>query len=203
MSVQPFPRQRRVTLRYIENISVNIPAGTYGDYIFRANSITDPNWTGVGHQPYGRDMWVSLYNRFTVVGSKITVRNGYGTNTGVPLVFGVYKTADSTPTATTLEIRMENPYGRYQIQNSAYYSHQSSPAVRMRFNTNEWFGIPAHTALADDTISAVVNTNPTREVFYAVWVGPQDSFSDLATTYMCVQIDYDVIFSEPIWEGGS
>ena len=36
------------------------------------NSLFDPDQTGTGHQPYYFDQFAALYNRYTVLGSKLT-----------------------------------------------------------------------------------------------------------------------------------
>ena len=55
-------------LRYAERI--NIPAaaavGLANAYLFNLNSIYDPDRTGVGHQPMGRDQLALLYHRYRV-----------------------------------------------------------------------------------------------------------------------------------------
>lgn len=42
----------------------------YGEYVFRANSLFDPNFTGGGHQPKGFDQLTAFYSRFRVYQTK-------------------------------------------------------------------------------------------------------------------------------------
>jgi hypothetical protein len=37
------------------------------DYEFNLNSLFDPNLTGTGHQPLGRDQWSTFYSRYRVL----------------------------------------------------------------------------------------------------------------------------------------
>lgn len=40
--------------------------GQGSSYVFKLNSLHDPDATGVGHQPYGRDQWAAFYNKYYV-----------------------------------------------------------------------------------------------------------------------------------------
>jgi len=68
----PLAMRQIVKLRYAED--VNISAGiALGSYDFRANSIFDPNLTGIGHQPLGHDQWAVFYDHYVVLGARIKV----------------------------------------------------------------------------------------------------------------------------------
>ncbi len=66
------PDRTVVTLKYTEKIQFN-PAATSYEYIYRGNSINDPNFTGTGGRPVGYTEWSSFYNRYRVVGSIINL----------------------------------------------------------------------------------------------------------------------------------
>lgn len=55
--------------------TLNVAGGYAAYYIFRGNSIYDPDQTGVGVQPYGFDQYVAdgLYTNFRVTSSAISV----------------------------------------------------------------------------------------------------------------------------------
>lgn len=42
--------------------------------VFRTNSIFDPDFTGTGHQPLGRDLWASMYDYYAVLSTSYTIR---------------------------------------------------------------------------------------------------------------------------------
>ena len=69
----PFPAVEKYQLRYSQTVTINPGIGTCGVYKFRANSIFDPDYTGIGHQPYGHDNLESIYQHYTVDSSTITV----------------------------------------------------------------------------------------------------------------------------------
>ncbi len=69
----PMRGRRFVTLKYSDQFQ---PAGATARYfyVFRANAIDDPDWSGVGHQPRYHDQFAVMFNQYTVIASKITVR---------------------------------------------------------------------------------------------------------------------------------
>lgn len=57
-----------VRLTYADSMNLLITnAGGGTSYIFRTNSIYDPDYTGTGHQPLMRDLWASQYDYYTVL----------------------------------------------------------------------------------------------------------------------------------------
>lgn len=71
------------TLTVPDKLIVKLPYSTmitFGDalgaqtQIFNLNSIYDPDRSGVGHQPLGYDQWAAFYNRYRVIGVKVTVQ---------------------------------------------------------------------------------------------------------------------------------
>lgn len=62
----PFPAKAHYVLRYSDQITLNPTAGAVANYHFRANSIYDPDVTGVGHQPYGHDNLQNIYKSYVV-----------------------------------------------------------------------------------------------------------------------------------------
>lgn len=68
------PRER-ATLRYTDFLGISTTTLAGNQYVFRLNSIFDPDLTGTGHQPYGHDTLALIYNRYRVLRCswKITV----------------------------------------------------------------------------------------------------------------------------------
>lgn len=69
-----FPLSVLARHTYIDNVQVpSSGAGTASNYLFRANSMYDVDFTSTGHQPTNRDIFATIYSQYTVVGAKITV----------------------------------------------------------------------------------------------------------------------------------
>ncbi len=48
VSNNPVPAQKLVRLKYVEQVSIDPVIGTMAHFLFRANSLFDPNQTGTG-----------------------------------------------------------------------------------------------------------------------------------------------------------
>lgn len=60
---------------YVDYRVSSISAATLSAYQqFKINSIYDPDLTGTGGQPLGRDTWASIYNYYKVLEAKVTVK---------------------------------------------------------------------------------------------------------------------------------
>lgn len=72
----PLPQQNFFKFKY-QDSCFNMSTGAVGNYansyVFRGNSVYDPDYTGLGVQPYGYDQMSAIYNRYYVYASKIKV----------------------------------------------------------------------------------------------------------------------------------
>jgi len=193
-----FPVSLRTKLRYVENISMSSASGAMANNVFRANSLFDPNETGTGHQPMCFDQWMTLYNHFMVIGSKITVHfAGDGGTSGVPLIYGVALTDDATSTSSPGTI-MENGTTKYRVTGaSANYTQKTAPRISKGFSCKKFFNItnPLDNVLR---LGGNVAADPTEIAFFSVFLGClPDTATDIGATQLTVVIDYLTIFSEP------
>jgi len=62
----PIPQRMITKLKYCDAFARTSTLGILNTYQFNLNSIFDPDLTGTGHQPYGRDTYATLYNRYRV-----------------------------------------------------------------------------------------------------------------------------------------
>lgn len=64
----PVPNAVMTSMTYIHSAALASTLGVieWSKYTFRMNSILDPDYSGGGHQPIGRDQWATLYNRYYV-----------------------------------------------------------------------------------------------------------------------------------------
>jgi len=66
-----FPASIKRRLRYSTNALLVATSGAVASYVFRANDLFDPDFTGTGHQPMGFDQLMVWYNHFCVVEARI------------------------------------------------------------------------------------------------------------------------------------
>jgi len=73
-SRQIFPSVAYVKLPYFTEVWLNtLESATTAEYLFRVNSVFDPDLTSTGAQPRGLDQWLTMYNNWEVMGCKYEV----------------------------------------------------------------------------------------------------------------------------------
>ena len=108
-----FPDEFITTIRYVDVYTLTSASNGIAKQYMRMNSLFDPDQTGTGHQPYYFDQFAALYNRYTVLGSKLTAEfsllpSAIATaQPSGPAVIGVIGD-DSASTATTVSTLLES-----------------------------------------------------------------------------------------------
>lgn len=186
----PFPAQMRARLRYSTTVTMTTLAATATPYLFRANSIFDPDYSGVGHQPYGHDTFASIYNHYEVESSVITVRPT-STSQGI---YGVTLTDDTSVNASYDTVR-EIKTTKFAVMTT---SNTSDSSIVNYYNRKQVF------AIDQGGVQAVFGNNPGMEQFFHLWVEPNNSVSGGSTDYRFV---VDIVYNVKMWElkdlGGS
>lgn len=191
-----FPVSKVAKLRYSDVVTINPTAsGVAMFHAFRANSIYDPDSTGVGHQPMGRDIWAQVYNHYTVIGSKITATMVPSGTSNYQATFGITIDDNATPADQTINTLIERGNSVYkQFLNSYQYNSQSVSVLRKGFSARKFFHIKN---IRDNilTYGAEQGSNPTDQAYFLVWVGSNSADIDLVSVQ--VTIEYLVLFTEP------
>ncbi len=197
-----FPKSQVVKLRYVDTgLTLDPGVGLISEYVYRANSVFDPDFTGVGHQPMGFDEWANIYNRYTVLGSRITVYNTPATTTNVtPGYFGVVLSANSTPIASytsidnLLESKLAGKNWRTAGSTLTQTTRGNSQVVSKNFSAKNFFGV---TDVNDGTgLSSVIGGNPTEHAHFGIYAASIDG-NNPGSLFLTVMIDYIVQFREP------
>jgi len=179
----PFPAKMRCLMRYKETVNIGSTLGVPGAYLFRANSIFDPNATGGGHQPYGHDTYANIYNHYNVRNATITMRP-----IRIPdgVVFGISLTDDASVQGT-YDTFCETKNTRMSV------ADEGTPrnAVIMKFNVNSNFDVPYQKAT-----SAQFGATPSEQMFFHCWVEGRNSDASSGTCDFLVTISYEV----DMWE---
>lgn len=190
------PASKVVKLRYVDFITLDPAAGTSAvRNIFRANSVFDPNQTGVGHQPLGFDQWSVFYDNYIVIGARCKATfMSQSTSIQGSAVVGVILT-DSTaslPIATTI---MEQPNSKFALMTNMDANQKKT--VTKNFSAKKFFGLQS---VKDNraTIGAAVTADPTEEALFSVYAASYDSAAtiDPSSIKVSVTIDYIVMFTE-------
>lgn len=192
------PKQRTAVLRYAEPITLTSPSGACARYFFKANDCYDPNSTGTGHQPISWDNWTNLYNRYVVVGSKITAYVTDNTAShSEPGLVGAYLTESSLGGSTDSSYMIEAKKGVWRAITGG---QRSTTIVGSKFSARKFFNIKD---VADniDKLGAICTASPAEPAYFCLWYATQSGVNN--TVNVQVVIDYIVHFSEPLDPTGS
>lgn len=183
-----FPNSIITTLKYCDTYTLTSTAGSLAYQVMAANGIYDPDITGIGHQPMYRDVYASVYDQYTVIGSKITVSFNHTTSTG-SVICGVRGDDDQTGT-TTLSTAMESNNTSW-CQLGQNGSGKDTCVLYSTFEPLMAFGVAAK----DDGYSQTpIGANPSEQFCYHIFAA--NSNAGTSTVNIAVQIEYTVKFAE-------
>lgn len=178
----PFPAKVTAVMRYNATITLAADqAGAPVHHIFRANSIFDPDQTGLGHQPYGHDTYMQIYNHYKVNSATIVVTS-LSNNKGM---LGCTVTDDTTVNGDFDTVKEIKGTRMTPLNDGSEFNGK----VVQYFNRNQIFDQNI------DGLGANFGQNPSEKSYFDVWYTAQ---TEVATsTLVCnVCITYNV----SMWE---
>jgi len=189
----PMVSQRQIVkMNYGDTITLTGGGlGQSATYQFRANSIQDPDFTGIGHQPLSHDQWAPFYNHYSVISSRIRADFLPGTSASVNGSFLGALRVNDTSTTTTLSSTqvLENR----QIKSGLCIISGKPLRLYNTYNAYKQFGIKAELG---NTLSAQFGSNPQEDCFFQVSVMPNDPSVNVSCTVI-ILIEYTVLLMEP------
>jgi len=191
----PIARRTIVKMRYCDRLPI-LP-GTSGiatSYQYRANSAHDPDYTGIGHQPLGYDEWSTFYDRYTVLGSKITVTvvpTG-ASGSADTCICNLRVSEDTTTTGNMTELT-EQGDTRYTIVTDS--DNNGKVTLRKKFSPKRFFGV--NKVMDNDDLSAPIGANPVKEAYYTFSIASLSTATSAAVVHCYVTIEYIVAFTSP------
>lgn len=97
-----------IKMKYHDHLSM--ASGSFPTHTFRLNSIFDPDVTITGHQPATHDQWALFYDRYRVMGCKVTVTANTDTSATTGQVRMFMNTSRESTAPGTPIIAAESPY---------------------------------------------------------------------------------------------
>lgn len=175
-------------------------AGALGYYVFRANSIYDPDYSAAGHQPMGYDQLSALYAHYVVLSSTIVARYRHFEATDKYLaVTGVLLSSSYTPVTNLWTTLVEQPRDVCSSQYSdSATSTSGQPLLSLRgpvYNAKKFFGVKDPQDAAS-TIGASVTTNPSDGAYFIFWTQSPQGFN-ISSFPVAFELDYEVLLFEP------
>lgn len=189
---------RYVTLKYAENLQLNLAATTGSQYSFNLNSIFDPDRTGVGHQPYGFDQLAALYNRYRVLKANWRVVFSPANTSYQALVLPLNGTlVASITTSGTWNTAAESPRAKTWIQGASGQSKEIVGGISL----NDLNGCLWVEYLGDDRFEAQVTNSPIE--LMTLNIGLYNPGASAIIINYNVEIWYEVDLHDPLPLGGS
>jgi len=195
-TARPFARKRRTTVTYCE--SINMSTGTGGQsnyYVLSANGLFDPNISGTGHQPYGFDQWMTMYDHYTVLNCWIEVTAKPVGTTGDELANGsivvnVRPDAGATPTTYNPAQVQEVADGATGFGSWYQFARAKNSVSIGKFLSQK--------PLQEDANAGTLTANPTEQVYWHVTLGQfNKTTGDTVDCDIYFKLKYDVVFHEP------
>ncbi len=183
------PDRLRTKMVYTTSLQLSQAAGILQTHVYRGNSTYDPDHTGVGGQPMGRDQLVTLYGQYKVYASKIIV-NFANATTGQQFVNCAVTPAKGSGPLVSMEEMQEGNYGR-----SGYITEQQDKKTISNFmSTKKIYGVRQ---INDFEYASGSANNPVSEWFWHVGCNGQNG--DNMTVNMRVKLIYYVEWYERIF----
>lgn len=173
----PFPAQAKALMRYSQVISLNPVTGIPAPYLFRCNSIFDPDYTGLGHQPYGHDTYATIYNHYSVPKATITMTPASSTNAiyGISLVDDPSVNSDFDTVRETKGTKM------------AICNQSKAASVVQVYSDKQNFS-----KTVSQPTSALFGNNPSEVMYFHCWSEGTSSTATANNLDFLVTITYEV-----------
>lgn len=183
------PDTLRVLMRYKQTVFLNSGAIAESKNTFRALSINDPDYSGVGGQPYGHDSYSSLYGKYRVRRVKIeawfeNVDNVY------PAEINVCAHESLTSPPATFQVAVENPASVSSVLGAEGNGGVTGKKLSLGWFTPEGFkGDPG--ARYDQDYQATFGSSPIKD--FGLTIGARNMAGALShSVRVMVVLSYDV-----------
>jgi len=187
---QPFPAKTTATLVYAEQINITLVSGAYQNYVFCANGLYDPNYTGTGSQPLYFDQLMAIYNHYVVTESTITISPIIPAAATMCSVVLFQDDDTSTGSITNHTSAMMRPGCVYAQTNGSVASLTPTSLKSTWKAKNVFTGDP----VGRDELQGSASTNPPEGTYF--YIGVNDSSLSSSSIIINVVVRYKATFYE-------
>jgi hypothetical protein len=190
------PDKTKVIMKYAQDLNVSVDGTVGANWLFRCNSIYDPDQSGAGHQPLTHDQWSNFYQFYTVVGAKITCRfmadendadtnnQNHMTNVGISTI---HSTGDTILSPTEFMENNRTTYGTVCPQKPIL-------GITKKFSAKNFFG---YKNVIDETdLGAAFGNNPNNEAFWQLKFWPTLANGVTRNVSVNVMVQYICVLRE-------
>lgn len=186
-------------MRYHETIALSITNAFQAQAIFSLNGLYDPNISGGGHQPLGFDQMMGLYNKYCVLGAKVSILGRPGsTGNTYPMNLIVEQNQLSSMQYSTPSQPWEKNTAKILTFNSSYQNvYTPSQQVKLNFSAKKTFRTKDRGGLiSGGEYNGTSSANPSSEQRLFITYQGQGLQQTTASLYVDVTIEYIVAFHD-------
>lgn len=187
------------SFKYVDVEAATVSAGGGSTVTYRPNSVFAPRSSG-GHQPYGFDQLATIYGTYRVLAVRYKIEFSPSSDR---LSVGMLA-SDQQPTAVTTQATYAllcESQGAFSRNSVLGFSGGPPTVFRGRFTLNELFGFSLQQYLDDDTVAAIVTTNPANLAFFTIAIYNPTAGS--VTTSYNVEFEFETILYDPFLQNQS
>jgi hypothetical protein len=179
------PDSFTTTLEYTDVVKFSSNTSPYATYVFRGNSLYDPDYTGTGHQPLYFDTLMAVYSKYKVI--SVTVNISFIGLSGFCYVVPLSEILSSGPNVPTYA-----EYVRGRVATTGNAAIQPSRPIRAKYTTQSILGL-TNQQLQDDTYSGTASTNPTSIWYVHLFFTHSDLVTNASMTAF-VSLSFTSVF---------
>ena len=195
------PGRHATRLRYVAGFTLNAAAGSISLSRFRCNSVWAPQQTG-GHQPAGFDTLTQMYNKSTVLSSKISVVQTSNVSAAInPGIWGLHIELD---TASPSDVTAAHAAGlnnavmelnRTKWQRTV--SGQPDKEGRLTMHASMKSLFREQSLFTSDEYEADNVSVPIKQAWFTLWLMSVDNVNDPGEQHFTANVDYLVVWHDP------
>jgi len=197
------PPVKYVKLQYTDiTAAADLAIGSVNTILWRANDLYDPQYAAGGHQPFGFDQLIALYQHFTVARSQINVEimnTGEYKNAGwiLHLASAAGEQAAAYAAGGVAAIT-ELPRSTGVAMCAVDVSLPRQRTITLNFSGPSFFNKSLQSMLGNTAYSGTAAASPTEDaIFEVTCFSPTNAVVDFTMTAVKTTITYWAVFSEP------
>jgi len=174
-SRDPFPPRFNVDLRYASSIILTTAGVVIGndflgtEYVFRLNSLFDPDLTSTGHQPFGYDQLTTMYGSYCVTGCMVDITLTEPSSNDIIFCMTAQTGQDTTPlTNAKISTAIER---QNVLTQTIQTTGRNVVKIRQFFPIHQLVGLPHSFMLYNPNYQALVSADPASQCYLRMAVG--------------------------------
>lgn len=185
------PNSVRRTLIYADSIGLDAGASQSAVHVFRMNSLFDPDYTGVGHQPRYFDQLAAMFNRYRVDSIDVEINwTSPATALGALCTLNGANTLNGNAPLDALEL---------PFTSSPLIVNTTGPLTqRFKVNLAAVNGVSKKHYEEDDRFQATIGTNPAEAMGLSVAISSPDNATVGTIAYATVRIAFHCVMFDRI-----